>query len=354
MQRFLAFHFGLVQDVAVLRPLVRLAQGLNSHSLHLLVAPSFMQHDIDEFWQGEIERLAAESGAQQLFYESPFDCLRHLGAGSGMIIAGSESDARAHQAAHQLFQSVPGRFRTVTLQHGLECVGFLHNRRHDATAGRDVRFAADIVVAWFPVSKLASVTPAERGKIYVAGPTSLIDPSERRPAARASKPGLICENLHSVRFVKGEMRESFLETLEAFASRLDQIGERLTLRPHPAGRFTDRKQISLPPNVDVSREPLYDLKLDQWSYCISAPSTILFDFALAGIPAATWVDPDGEIDARHFDGLSEVSTVEDWWRFHMAVRFAPERIVADQERFVSQYDLPHDVADRYRALLQTA
>lgn len=349
-----AFHFGLVQDVAVLRPLIRLAGRSPSLDVIFLVSPKFAELDEGGLWMGEIAHLAAELGISPLTYQSPFDCLRELGPGGGLIIAGSESDARAHAEAHTLFRAMPGRFRTVTLQHGFECVGFLHNARHDATAGKNVRFAADIAVGWFELSRLDSVSAAERSKIYVAGPPILIDPPAKKKGRSVQRPGLVCENLHSVRFVNGTLRQSFLEAFHEFAGRVAMVGQGLVLRPHPAGRFTDRKGVALPENVNVSRAPLYDLDLSEFGYIISAPSTILFDFALAGVPVATWVDPDGMVDSHNFDGLPKVATVDDWWRFSWAAQYDPKALLKTQDAFLSALPIPPKVPERYEQLLALA
>lgn len=351
---FTAFHFGLVQDVAVLRPLVRLAAGQATVDLHLLVSKNFASLDTDGRWTCEIQRLASEVGVAPFIYESAFDVLRQVGSGRGIIIAGSESDSRAHRDAHELFQSMPGRIRTITLQHGFECVGFVHNARHDATAGRDVRFAADIAVAWFEQDQLHSVSASQRSKIYVAGPPTMLEHSKASSEVASGAMPLICENLHSVRFVNGRMRETFLDTFLAFAERLRMVGQKLALRPHPAGRFTERKGVPLPENVEVSREPLYDLDLHRFEYIISAPSTVLFDFALAGIPVATWVDEEGVVDASNFSGLARVATLEDWWRFHWLAQWEREKLVERQDRFVAALAVQPNVRDRYLQLLALA
>ena len=350
---FIALHFGLVQDVAVLRPVARLAASIPSIDLILLVSHKFAERDSGDRWRGEIDRLGAELGVTPSVYEGAADCLIHFGSRRGMIIAGSESDVPAHVDAHQLFRSMPGRVRTVTLQHGLECVGFLHNARHDATAGRNVRFAADIAVSWFAPEKMTAVSAAERSKIFLAGPSTMITPVNRS-AAVAGRPGMICENLHSVRFVNGRLREGFLDAFSAFAKRLDLVGETVTLRAHPAGRFTERAGLQLPSNVTVSQEPLYDIDLADFGYVISAPSTILFDFVLAGVPAATWVDPDGVVDASNFSGLPRVASVEDWWRFHLAARWERDALVTAQDRYCDQLGLPVDIRNRYESLLALA
>ena len=350
---FIAFHFGLVQDVAVLRPLIELAAAMPSHDVVFLVADTFRDLDSEGRWMGEIERLAAEIGIQPLVYESSFDVLRHVGRGAGTIVAGSESDARAHAKAYELFQSMPGRIRTITLQHGFECVGFLHNKRHDATAGRNVRFAADIVVGWFEMSELHALSASERSKLFVAGPPSLIN-KPAKPKTHTARRGLICENLHSVRFVNGQLRESFIEAFRSFAARLDMVGETVALRPHPAGQFSKRTGLVLPGNVEVSEEPIYALDLTSFSYVISAPSTILFDFAVAGVPAAIWVDGQGAVDAANYDGLPQVAAVEDWWRFHWAAKWSRQALLDQQDAYVAGLKMPKDIRGRYRQLLAVA
>jgi hypothetical protein len=209
-------------------------------------------------------------------------------------------------------------------------------------------------VGWFDLAQLYSVAPAERDKIFVAGPPSMIVQRRRQADPPADLPALVCENLHSVRFVNGRMREAFLETFLEFARRLQMVGQRLVLRPHPAGRFTKRKGVALPENVELSDAPLYDIDLTSFSYAISAPSTILFDFALSGVPVATWVDTEGLVDAHNFEGLARVATVDDWWRFNSAVQWERAALVARQDAFLQRLKLPDDVRGRYAQLLALA
>ena len=346
-----ALHFALVQDVAVLRPLAQLAASMPSVDVHLLVSDTFSEKDDGGRWMAEIDRLGSELGVAPFVYGSTFDCLRQLGPRQGLIIAGSESDARAHREAHELFRSLPGRFRTVTLQHGFECVGFLHNARHDATAGRAVRFAADIAVTWFDRDRMNSVSPTERSKLFVAGPQMLIDPPRRNRKDSIGLPGLICENLHSVRFKDGRVRQDFLDIFTSFASRMATLDQKVVLRAHPAGRFTQRHDVPLPANVSLSQAPLYDTDLSDFAYAISAPSTILFDFALAGVPVAAWVDPEGGIDSSNFSGLAQVATINDWWRFNFAARWEPDAFIKRQDEFIAGLGIPADVRGRYERLL---
>jgi hypothetical protein len=170
----------------------------------------------------------------------------------------------------------------------------------------------------------------------------------------SAAPGMICENLHSVRFVNGQMRENFLQTFTNFAERLAAVGQSLALRAHPAGRFTEHNPISLPPNVSVSMEPIYEIDPRDFAFVISAPSTILLDFVLAGVPAATWVDTDGTVDASNFAGLSSVATLDDWWRFSWAAKWEREALIARQDRYRDGLGMPSDVRERYQSLLALA
>jgi hypothetical protein len=132
------------------------------------------------------------------------------------------------------------------------------------------------------------------------------------------------------------------------------VGQRLALRPHPAGRFTTRSGKAVPSNVDVQDSPIYELDLRAFEYAISAPSTVLFDFALAGVPVATWVDTDGAIDARNFAGLAQVATVDDWWRFSWASRWQRQALLDRQAAFIDGLGIPKDVPGRYQQLLAAA
>ncbi|AMK18934.1 hypothetical protein [Sphingobium sp. MI1205] len=352
---FVAFHFGLVQDVAVLRPLVLLARSLPSLDLEILITDNFHRLDEDGLWFGELKRLGAEVGVQPFTYQSPFDCLRHFRQRRGMIIAGSESNVVAHQHAHNLFRSVPGNIRTVTLQHGFECLGFLHNARHDAAIGRDIRFSADIIVGWFAERHLHALPLNERNKLFIAGPPVMIDaPTAVDEVDYHELPGLICENLHSIRFGNSRLRESFIDTFLAFAERVGSVDQQLLLRAHPAGRFTERNRLTLPANVNVSRAPLYDIDLSTFAYAVSAPSTILFDFVVAKVPVSVWVDLDGDVDTSNFPGLPTVATVEDLWHFNWMARWHRQFLLDRQENFLTELGIPQDVKARYIQLFSLA
>jgi hypothetical protein len=257
-----------------------------------------------------------------------------------------------HYWTHDFFKALPNSFLKVTLQHGFECVGFLHNAAHDAAYGKEIRFAADVVVGWFAEQRLASLHPSQRAKLYVAGPPIIIEPkSPRRTDATRATKGMVCENLHSVRFTAPAVYETFLAQFAAFAERFCATGARIDFRPHPAGRFTDRLGLTLPDGVERNGRPLYEQDLGAFDFAISPPSSILFDFVVANVPTAVWVDAEGRMDFANFAGLETVSCADEWWSF--AERSSRERdsILANQKQFVDGLGIPTDVVRRYTELM---
>jgi hypothetical protein len=343
----IVFHFVLPQDVAVLRPLIFLAKSLPGKHLELLVSKGLTGLGAG----AEIEKIGAELNLPITFCDSGEDAARQLEGKSGLLIVGHESSVKPYHAwTHDLFMSVGDSFLKVTLQHGFECVGFLHNAAHEAAHGHDIRFAADVVVGWFAESRLTSMHPAERTKLYVAGPPIMIEarPPGKRTGTTQPAKGIICENLHSVRFTAPAVHENFLAEFSAFAER---AGVDLDFRPHPAGQFTDRMGFRLPPGVVRNGRPLYEQDLTAFDFAISPPSSILFDFVIAKVPTAVWIDAEGRMDHANFAGLETVSSAEEWWSF--AERSIQERddILANQERFLEKLQIPLDVAGRYAALM---
>jgi hypothetical protein len=85
-----------------------------------------------------------------------------------------------------------------------------------------------------------------------------------------------------------------------------------------------------------------------YRFGISAPSTIVLDMVLAGIPVAYWRDPDGIMDASTYDGLTEISGLDDWLAFERDVRLRPAMILDRQRDFLERLRMPTDAAEIYR------
>ncbi len=347
----LVFHIHLVQDFGTLRPVIRLAHRVATRDIMVLCSAEFAKLDASGLWREELNALCTELGIAPHGYETVFDAIRLLQGRSGMIIAGSESHLPNHAATHALFRGTPPGFLRVVLQHGFECVGLLHNAAHDVAAAGPVRFAADIVVSWFEASRLTAVASAERSKLYLAGPPTLLDRGTDRIVAETDPYcGMVCENLHSVRFERGS-RDDFTKFLNALAPRFLHLGSQLHLRPHPAGNYTQRHGLPIPERVFLNTGPFYQLALEAFGFCISAPSTVLFDFMLAGTPVAVWRDAEGRIDTTNFAGLAEVVTVEDCWRFVAQAAVDRQGVLDRQAKFLADLGMPPNAEERYARLL---
>jgi hypothetical protein len=347
--RSVFFLLNLVQDVNVLRPLVYLTARETNAQIGLIVSDAFLKRDRQKIWQREVGALASDTGSSLHLYGTPAEAYAVLAGGSGIILAASESNLPAHHETSEVFRIAPQSYVRITLQHGLECIGFLQSREHVMSHGRNVSFRADIICSWFEAEALTSLTASERSKLYVTGPPTLLGRPSGDSTALPGGGGLVCENMHSVRLrASGDHKTSFMDIFFDFCGKLESRGETVTLRPHPGGQYVLKNKVALPPNVQLNMLPLYRFDLSQYRFGISAPSTIIFDMVLAGIPVAVWRDPDGIMDAANYEGLTEISGLEDWLAFERDVRLRPEMILERQQAFLRRLKMPSDPAEVYR------
>ncbi|HET6535578.1 MAG TPA: hypothetical protein VFG41_05290 [Sphingomicrobium sp.] len=343
-----AFLLNLMQDVNIVRGLVYLTARETDAKIILLVSQGFLKRDRVKSWQAEIASLAADIGASICLYGSTAEACAVLEDGEGIIFAASESSLSAHWETSEVFAAAPPAYLKVTLQHGLEGVGFLQSREHVMSHGRNVSFHADVVCGWLNAPALTSLVASERAKLYVTGPPTLLQQPGRDPAERQDG-GLVCENMHSVRLrASGDHKTSFMDIFFAFARSVAERGESVVLRPHPGGQYVLKNNIELPGNVGLNNRPIFDVNLTAYRFGISAPSTIVLDMVLAGIPVGVWRDSSGIMDASAYNGLTEISTLDDWLAFERDVRLRPEMILERQHQFVRQLQMPTDPAEIYR------
>lgn len=352
MKRRLVFLINLLQDVNILRPLALMAAAERDDEILFLVSEKFGGRDRSGLWQKELVTLRQETLGSVKLYATPFDAVIPLYGGEGLIIAASESNLSAHSETHDVMRAAPSTYVCITLQHGYECVGFLQNRDHNAAHGQGVRFAADIVAGWTPLDKQHSMAASQRPKYYQSGPTAFLPSRDVRTPVMAE--GLICENLHSVRFnSSGKSRDSFMEMFVGFVSALNAAGKTIALRPHPGGK----RGFSLGAtglDFQIADQPIYRLDLSSFLYGISPPSSVLIDMIAAGIPVAVWRDPDGIMDVDAYRGLPAVSLPGDVLEFRQKALHERSALLKRQEAFLREIDLPcesEDVARRFRALL---
>jgi len=354
--RRVVFVMNLLQDVSVLRPLIIVSARDLDLRVEVMVTGYFSGLDQTGAWREEIAEIAAEAGVPVVDVADERATLRFLQSGGGVLIAGSESGVDAHAVTHALFECAPPSFVTITLQHGFECLGFLHNRAHDRRYG-PTTFAADVVCGWFDGSRLTSMEPSQRPKLYVSGPPFLL---QSAPSDRSTRRdvGLVCENLHSVRFTQdGETRTEFISVFRDFCNALGADHRGVQLRPHPAGQFVIKNEVDLPSNVTINNNPIYKVDLAQFAYGISAPSSILLDLMLAGVPVAVWKDGRGGIDAGNYQGLTEVSTVGEWLEFSRDAVARPEHYRERQRAFIDGLMIQTDpgiIHARFMALIDSA
>jgi len=343
-QRSAVFLMNLLQDVNVLRPLIFMARTFDFRVL-ILVSAKFVGRDTQGSWQAELETLRDEIGAELEYYESDWDAFRHL-TGAGIIFAGSESSVPAHAQTHSLFRYAPPGYLKVTLQHGLECVGFRHSKAHDFSYGQSVSFAADILCAWLPSELQTSIARSQRRKIHVTGPTSVLQTFTVPFVPDVNAPGLVCENLHSVRLnATSDLKSEFIGAFKEFCRLLAHEGQEVVLRPHPGGQYVLKNTVSIPPNARVNNAPMYRVDLRRFAYGISAPSSVLVDMLLANIPTAVWRDRDGAVDADNYQGLTSVSTPQEWFDFSREAASHPERFLDLQRRFLESQQMPLDARE---------
>jgi len=383
MSRSIVFLADQVQDVNIIRPLLALARQHTEADVMVMATSMFFGRDGTGLWQMELRAICGRLGIPVFECASAFEAVQLLQGSHGLLIAAAESNAKAHEAAHEIFSVAPSSFLRVTLQHGFECVGFLHNAAHDRAHGRSAAFNADVICGWFGDGILRSVGPWERAKLIITGPPLLLpqpdsgevddafslprviealmgesevtgEQPHRRPAPnKHMRPCLICENLHSVRLGSAILKSGFLAQFTDFAEEAPGLGLEVWLRPHPAGRYTDIKGVALPEGVKKSSRPIYREDLGRFRFAVSAPSSILFDFIVAGIPAAVWQDEYGEIDIRNYPGLPVIRKAEDWRAFAEDAETKREALLAEQQAFLDGLAIPDNVEGCYVNLLKS-
>lgn len=341
----IVFPLSLLQDVNILRGLAYLAARETSARIVFLMSDGFVKRDWLGTWQAEVQQMATDLSAEVRLFGSPIEALAVLQGRRGLIIAGSESDLNNHRDIHGLFRIAPPGWLTVTLQHGLECVGFLQNREHVIAHGRNVGFGADIVCTWSDDPRmLTAMNAAQASKAIATGPSSLL----QRPAEGDAHGGIVAENLHSARLnATGAHAASFMEIFSDFCTHEGTAGRGVTLRPHPGGQYVLKNAVPLADNVTINNDPMYRVPLAGHSYGISAPSTVVLDMVLAGVPTAVWRDPGGVMDVGNYTGLAEIDTLETWVAFVEKVRTQPDEIRARQSAYLDRLGLITDRATIY-------
>ena len=357
-QGHVIFLVNLIQDVNIIRPLVFLAARDLGLATEIHISRAFKKRDKSGVWQRELQEIGYSTSTPILSFETTIDALKLLEGKGGCLVAAAESNLSAHNVTHDIFRAAPPSFVTFTVQHGFEGVGILQNREHDLAHGRGVTFAADVVCGWMEGERLTSMLPSQRSKLHVTGSPALLQMNYREPEETRAGNGLVCENLHSVRLnVSGDFKTSFMDVFNGFCGALADEERSVTLRPHPGGQYVLKNKVPLPENVQLNNAPIYKVDLTQFTYGISAPSSVLIDMVLAGIPVGVWRDASGRMDAGNYDGLTELSTLSDWLDFSREAEAHPERFLEKQAQFLERQMMvtePEEVHRRFAQLFQAA
>jgi hypothetical protein len=322
----------------------------------LLVSEAFRTRDASGAWARELALLCEDTGASLTYFENDWDVHRLLSA-SGLLLAASESNVPNHAVAHDIFRHAPESYLKATVQHGFECIGFRHGRGHTKVAGSTASFAADLLCTWYDLPKLTAMAASQAPKVLVTGPTAALQayPGE---FPKAGPLGLVCENLHSVRFgMQDKLEGEFLKSFRRFALDMGGRGAAVRLRPHPAGQYSAKAKALLPRNIHLENAPMYRIDLRRFAYGISPPSSVVIDLLLARTPVAIWQDKGRLIDSSNFDGLPKVSTAEEMIAFATAAVRNRARLAADQRKWLESQGMPLDpldVYDRYAKLFEAA
>ncbi len=341
------FVANLVQDVNILRPLVFMASRDFGLNCSILASNKLAGRDLFGIWRAELDQISAQSGASLKFFDDDWEAHQHL-VGHGVIFAASESHLHNHLTTHSVFRHAPPGFLRVTLQHGFECVGFRHSADHDRAHGPTAAFGADLICSWYGTDHLHSMTPSQRRKLFITGPTSALQMPTGPIERDGSEPGVVCENLHSVRLSgAGDFKSEFVAAFDEFCRLLAEDGRSVILRPHPGGQYVLKNKVPLPPNATINNAPMYRMDLRQLSYGISAPSSVLIDMLLAGIPTAVWRDRKGDMDADNYAGLTTLSDPGEWLEFARAARSDPTPFLEMQKAFLDRQGMILDPAEVY-------
>lgn len=349
MRQSVVFLLNLVQDVSVIRPLAYLVRRETDHEIIFLVSYKFVERDRSRIWQRELAQIRADLDSELFVFQTSLDAFSVIQNRRGFLVAGSESNLPGHADTHDVFRIAPAGFTRITLQHGFECVGFLQNREHIIAHGRNITFAADILCGWSEAPVLTAMPMTERSKLFVTGPPTILQRSGQRKNEPSGGGGIVCENLHSVRLrASGDHGSLFLDVFHQFCAAFRDYGLPVTLRPHPGGHFLLTNKAKLADNVTINNLPIYKVDLSGYAFGISAPSTAILDMLLAGIPTAVWRDEQGVMDLGNYDGITEITSLDDWIAFARDAAFRRDALLQRQQAFLDKLAMPLDPNDVYQ------
>ncbi|MCB4412046.1 hypothetical protein [Synechococcus sp. MU1611] len=346
------FVVNLLQDVNILRPLIYItADDIGINPL-ILVTKAFIQRDKSQTWMNELQSISDDTQATLMIMDSLIDVWQELNSyTSGFLVSASESDLHSHKETHEIFKVAPSCISTVTLQHGFECVGFLMNKHHQKHHGNSVGFASEYICGWTPKELQRNLRQLQHSRYYNLGPTAWLKYTSKRKLTSdvedrsVPQMGIVCENLHSVRFGENCSVNLFMQQFFDLAEYLDAKGKQIALRPHPGGQYSINSEASLPKNVVLVNQPSYKVNWQSYSFGISAPSSVLFDLMVNKVPVMVWQDQQQTIDISQHAFLPVAQNAKDMISFaeyplNIASSFRNQQLSAilrDNDEITSNY-----------------
>lgn len=100
----------------------------------------------------------------------------------------------------------------------------------------------------------------------------------------------------------------------------------------------------------MNRAPLYKQSLDKFAFCISGPSSVVFDMIGAGVPVAIWGSGAAGADNGIYGSLRFVTTEQRWFDFALVAAREPEPFLRTQADVIARLSIPADIPGRYRLL----
>ena len=269
------------------------------------------------------------------------------------VLAGAETNVRAHKSGHTLV----GRARTrgaasFTLQHGFENIGLTYK---DGLHDEGVRFASDVIFTWCAAGDLADwIAPETRAAVVPVGsPKTVPSPASPTPLHQGfwARTVGVFENLHWARFSE-VYRERFLEDMrDAASANPDTL---FLIKPHHAGRWASRHRdrIAQTANLvvvdptDSAWEPhTAPALIASVDRVLTTPSTVALDAARTGRPVAVL---GYDLDLPLYAPLPVIQVREDLARF---LDEDADAALLRNEAFLARARLPGRADHRIAALI---
>ncbi|WP_288239806.1 hypothetical protein [uncultured Prochlorococcus sp.] len=342
MDKTIYFLLNLLQDLYILRKLIFLFNDDTDYKVEILVTKGFIKRDKDFALTKEIKNIEQEIGINVFYINSNIEIYNKFNnVLKAILISSSESTLDAHAETSNLMKLCKSNIKSITIQHGFECVGFLHNKNHSLHHGSNVGFNADIVCGWIKKEYQRDLINSSKSKYCFLGNPAFINKTSKRTFHklnrqnhRKNKPGLICENIHSARFNNSDKaRDQFLNNFLELAELLNSEGKKIAIRPHPAGRFkksVTKNPKTFPKNVLIDNSPSHLIDWSSYGYGISAPSSVVFDMFLSGIPVCIWSDANQSVDISLLRSFPIATSVEELFSFCLYFDNLPENNYSDQ------------------------